>query len=121
MALRQPNSDNSSRSGPHRKLERFLDEFGFRYESERPFGPYTVDIYLPDWHICVEADGPYHSKAKDEKRDAYLLEKFGLYLLRIKTKTNITKIRFESEILAFIDLHYEDSEVRKKTWLQMML
>lgn len=120
MPLRSPNSDVYTRSGPHKKLERFLEEFGFKYESEYYFSPYTVDIYLPDWHIGIEVDGPYHSKEKDAKRDNHLLKNYGLHILRVKTKNNVTKIKFESMILGFIDQHYEDSEQRKKTWLSLL-
>lgn len=115
--MRFPNSDVSFRSGPHKKAENILDQIGLNYESERSFPPYTVDIYLPEWHIGVEIDGPQHSAKKDRKRDDYLLENYGLYLLRLKVKDGIDRDRVESQVLSFIDKHYEDSSERKRTWL----
>lgn len=117
MPLRQPNSDNSARSTPHRKVEELLRELKLYFESEYSFQPYTVDIYIPEWHIAVEIDGPYHTKHKDEARDNYLLDQFGLYVLRLPVKEGLDKETVESRLFAFIDEHYNDSDTRRKTWL----
>lgn len=94
---------------------------GLVYESEREFSPYTVDIFLPEINCAIEVDGPYHSKKKDEIRDQKLLENYGLYILRFKTKDGIDHDTVETKVLDFIDAHYEDTEVRKTAWLKMML
>lgn len=48
---------------------------------------YQLDCYLPDYHACVEADGPSHGMRgrKDRVRDA-LLESIGIPTLRISWK-----------------------------------
>ena len=47
-----------------------LDECGLRYEQQRDFYPYTVDLYIPEISMVVEADGKYGQLAKrDLKRD----------------------------------------------------
>lgn len=48
---------------------------------------YQLDCYLPDYHACVEADGPSHGMRgrKDRVRDA-LLESVGIPTLRISWK-----------------------------------
>ena len=118
--LHFPNSDDYFRSGPHKRVEQILSKIGLGYESEYSFSPFTIDIYLSEWHIGIEIDGPYHSLTKDKKRDKDLLEKYGLYLLHLKTKDGQNKEEIEIAILDFIDKHYEDSEQRKKTWLSLL-
>lgn len=50
------------------------------------FGPYWLDIALPNWKICVEYDSWYwHTDEKhDEKRDRYLFKR-GWKVLRVKS------------------------------------
>ena len=62
---------------------------------EQSFGRYTVDVYLPDYHLALEADGEYwhrETKEYDEQRDAYLMEKFSLPVVRF-TQYEIEKFR----------------------------
>lgn len=53
----------------------------------KKFGRYEVDAYLPTpYHLAFEADGDFwHAKSqvRDAKRDAYLLDKFDLPVIRI--------------------------------------
>lgn len=57
----------------------------------KQFGPYRVDAYLPPpYHIAFEADGEYwHQRVEerdpghDQRRDAYLLETYGLPVIRL--------------------------------------
>ena len=51
-----------------------LDEFGLRYDAQHPFGTYTVDFWIPEINMVVEADGFYgHHKPRDVKRDMDLM------------------------------------------------
>ena len=113
------NGDNKQRSGFARKIEKILSDLGLAFMPEEPFPPYSVDIYLSEWHIGIEADGPLHNARKDEKRDAYLLEEYGLSILRIPQKNFRTEDAKEA-ILGFIDEQYEDSETRKRKWLNRL-
>ena len=62
--------------------------------TQEPFGCYHVDAYLPPpYHLAFEADGEYwhrHPK-RDAARDAYLLRKFGLPVVRL-TGSEIIKV-----------------------------
>lgn len=74
---------------PHRICIRVVDALGVRWEDEKQFGRYNVDIFLPDYNIAVEVDGDYwHSlkgvPEKDARRDKTLLEKYGITTLRFK-------------------------------------
>lgn len=52
-------------------------------QYEVNFGRYRVDAYIPSLHIAFEADGEYwHDANRDGKRDAYLMEQFGLPVVR---------------------------------------
>lgn len=75
-------TDNSERSNEHRKVERWLAQMGLAFESEVAFEPYRVDIYLPEWHLAIEVDGPYHHQKHDKARDGYLRDNYGLEILQ---------------------------------------
>ncbi len=55
------------------------------FNSEEPFHPYRVDLYLPEWHFVIEVDGPQHSPKKDLIRDQTLEIAYGLRVLHIPT------------------------------------
>ena len=52
-----------------------LSEFGLRYEQQHMFWPYTVDFYILELRMIIEADGRYgHLRKNDIKRDKELLK-----------------------------------------------
>ena len=59
---------------------------GLTVEVEVAFPPKSVDCYLPDYHLAVEADGPQHSLSKDIDRDSYLMTVYALPVVRISSK-----------------------------------
>ena len=72
-----------------------LDEYGFRYEFQKPFNHSDtfaiVDFYLPDYSVVVEIDGGYHLDPEQAWRD-------GLRTGRLLNKNNIKKVvRFTNE------------------------
>tara|TARA_R110000824_G_scaffold115716_1_gene266866 strand:+ start:472 stop:783 length:312 start_codon:yes stop_codon:yes gene_type:complete len=62
-----------------------LSEFGMRYAQQYSFFPYTVDFYLPEINMVIEADGTYgHLKKRDLQRDTDLVTKHEVdYILHI--------------------------------------
>ena len=51
-----------------------LGDFGLRYDEQVYYHPYTVDFYIPEIKMVVEADGVYgHFKQRDVKRDMELM------------------------------------------------
>lgn len=107
---------STERTAPHRAVEKILDEMKVSYFSEYQFEPYKVDIYLTEWHLAVEIDGPQHSPNKDAVRDQYLLIHYGLPILRIKAK-GMRKGAVEASVLAFLDEHADTANERKHLWL----
>ena len=73
-------------TGLHRKLLHAVIACGFSTRDEEQFGPYFVDIYVPEIHTAFEADGPKHSARKDALRDAWLKEEHGLRVIRFNTR-----------------------------------
>lgn len=113
MKIKVSDSDHSARSGPHRRVERLLDEMDINYSSEERFIPYTLDIYLPEWHLAVEIDGPMHSKTKDATRDRWFLEAHGIPTLRLDAKIWQNKESIKTKIIMFIEEHADTVEIRK--------
>lgn len=71
-------------------VEKVLAGFSEVIVQEK-FGPYTVDAYLPKYHLAFEADGEYwHSmlgrKEHDEERDRFLMENFSLPVIHLSGK-----------------------------------
>ena len=71
-----------------------LGDFGLRYDEQVYYHPYTVDFYIPEIKMVVEADGVYgHLSKRDAIRDkALLLLEDVEYIIHIKEKT-IEKIK----------------------------
>lgn len=73
----------------HGRVIEALDLLGVVHNDEHPIEvageEFQLDCYLPDYHICVEADGPSHGLRgkKDDRRDK-LLERIGIPTLRIR-------------------------------------
>lgn len=103
----------SQRSGPHRRVEKILDGMDINYSSEEGFPPYTLDIYLPEWHLAIEVDGPAHSVKKDEVRDRWFLEFHGIPTLRLDATLWFRTATIEAKIIAFIEEHADTVEERK--------
>ena len=63
------------RTEQEQRLTRILSDLGLRSESQAKFGQYTVDVYIPEINVVVEADGFYGHLAKaDEVRDDNLIK-----------------------------------------------
>ena len=75
-------------------IARSLDEFGLRYDEQVYYHPYTVDFYIPEIKMVIEADGVYgHLSKRDAMRDEALLCLDDIeYIIHIKEQT-IEKIK----------------------------
>lgn len=77
---RVPLVRSTSLTSNHRRIMKIVSDLGFIPEPEISFPPYTVDIYLREFHIAIEYDGVGHNKKRDEQRDKVLM---GLYELPV--------------------------------------
>ena len=76
-----------------------LTEMGLRYDQQYDFWPYTVDFYIPELKMVIEADGRYgHLRRNDAKRDKGLLKLTEIeYIIHISeiTKEKIKEILWQ--------------------------
>ena len=57
-------------------IAQVLDELGLRYDQQYEAYPYTLDFYIPEVRMCIEADGVYgHYRKRDIKRDMELMKR----------------------------------------------
>ena len=66
-----------------------LSRLGLRYDQQVEGYPYTVDFFVPELGMVIEADGIYgHLQKRDTKRDADLMRIYGIEnILHIKDNT----------------------------------
>ena len=66
-----------------------LSDFGLRYDEQHVFWPYTVDFYIPELKMVIEADGKYgHLRKNDAKRDKGLFKLDEIeYVIHIRETT----------------------------------
>lgn len=103
--------DNSERSGIHRQVERYLEREHLNFVSEAQFPPYQVDIYLPEWHLAVEIDGPFHLQKHDRFRDQVLRDTYGLLVLRIGYK-HLSRDKVMRAVKQFIEQNADSTQRR---------
>lgn len=100
----------------HRALDGALRRVGFVTQLEEPFGPYAVDIYVPELHMAFEADGPSHSKRKDRIRDLVLLDTFGLHVARFKQRVILKDVdgAVEAWVAENADVMADSADARRR-------
>ena len=64
--------DGATVSDAHRLLAKVIGKLGVKHEVERVTddGYFSMDIYLPEHHVCVEYDGRYHYYKIDDKHSS---------------------------------------------------
>ena len=53
---------------------------------EEPVLSYLIDVYLPEWDLGIELDGPHHSPKRDAIRDENIFKASGIKIIRFKNK-----------------------------------
>ena len=107
--MRRAGPQNAAFTKPHRFVSKLLDEKGIGHENEVVWiaGPgvrYWLDIFIEEWNLAIEVDGPWHNKKRDAKRDAYLQTE-GVETLRIPSDECVeaAKERVWNRILEFLE------------------
>ena len=63
---------------------------GMRWRRQFGVGPYILDFYCPQLHLCIELDGAQHYTIQggenDLAREDLLLKEFGIRTLRFENK-----------------------------------
>jgi very-short-patch-repair endonuclease len=85
MNLSKAGDTQRSQTALHNDVRNIIMDAGFIYDEE--YGvegtKFTLDFYLPEFHVGIEADGPFHNTKKDRVRDAAILEATGILIMRI--------------------------------------
>lgn len=114
-------SEITQRTRPHIRVEKALNKMGIEYQSEVGiFPPYLLDIFLPEYHLCIEVDGLGHRKKHDKVRDEWMLERYGVATLRIRARGAWqSQSSLETKILAFLEEQAPSYEERRNIWLTL--
>lgn len=77
-------------------IGKVLSDLGLRYEEQYAVGYYTVDFYIPEISLAIEADGLYgHFRKRDLIRDTYLMHQDDVNNVLHITEVSYTKIKDE--------------------------
>ena len=86
-----PPKDNTPQE---KAIEKILDEFGLRYDTQYFFVQYIVDFWVPEMNMVIEADGIYgHLKKRDVKRDMELMAIPAIHNILHVKDTSYTEIK----------------------------
>ena len=87
-----------------------LSTFGLRYDQQYSFFPYTVDFWISELHLIIEADGVHgHLQKRDKIRDLDLMEHAPVeWVLHI---TSTTKQGVEEELWQGLNRLSESGEL----------
>jgi very-short-patch-repair endonuclease len=96
-----PYRDNT----PQEKLlKKVIEENGLLYEYQVRMGQYTIDFFLPELDVIIEADGVFgHLNKRDRKRDADLGDMGYSLVWHLKEQT-LSGLR--DEFTSFMEEHH---------------
>jgi very-short-patch-repair endonuclease len=98
----------ANQTGAERKVWALLrgrDLAGFKFRRQFSVGPYIVDFYCPQKHLCIEIDGGQHASSAeyDARRTAYLNDS-GIRVVRFWNNQVLENLEgVYSEIVAALD------------------
>lgn len=85
-------------------LKRVIEENGLLYEYQVHMGQYTIDFFLPELDVIIEADGVFgHLNKRDRKRDADLCD-MGYSLVWHMREQTLSGLR--DEFTNFMEEHH---------------
>lgn len=92
--------DRTTFSGAHHLLAAALKRLGVQHELERVTddGYFSIDIYLPEYDVAVEVDGPSHYYNEDDASSSP--DDGDVAICRTKTRTRTTKTELRDFFLA---------------------
>lgn len=95
IKLVQASRSSTKPSGIEKAMQAELLRLDIPFIVQYPFDKYSVDFYLPDFHLAIECDGDYWHRSRkvrsrDRKRDKFLAAKYGVQTARVR-ETHIRK------------------------------
>lgn len=111
-------SPRAAETGPHRQLAGILSDMGLSPWNEFPVGKYFLDIFIEEYWVAFEYDGPTHSglaaRRRDEARDAEIMRVAGIPVLRVNDALLSSRDELEASVTRFIDSHVDTLEERRE-------
>lgn len=87
--------------------------------NEFPVGKYFLDIFVEEFWVGFEYDGPTHSglsaKRKDAARDLWIMENAGIPVLRIDNALLSSRDVLEASVREFVDRWVDTLVTRRET------
>lgn len=82
---------HSSPTRLEKTMHQHFRKAGVKFQSQKSFRPYFVDIFIPSLNMVVECDGAYwhntqKARVSDRKRDRYLISHYGVRVVRVPEK-----------------------------------
>lgn len=110
---------DGTRSRAHRFVEQLLTEMRISYMSEcEEFAPFRLDLYLPEWHMAIEIDGPSHTQSRDQFRDQRMFERYSVKTYRMRSDKLVKRADIEAFIKRSIEDASLDSDERRKAYME---
>lgn len=100
----------------HLSVRSLIQELGFAYDEEHGVEKYSLDFYLPEFHVGVEADGPTHRKNKkeDRARDHLIFLFSGILIYRIDYQDlKLNQVTVKEDLLGFCTASWDSSNKRR--------
>ena len=99
-------------------MEQIIEDLGLDYVSEcEDFPPYQLDIYIPEWHLDIEVDGPNHTPKHDAERTALLQSRYGIESLHITMKEMaLGRAVVDERLLSFFESYADTADERKAVY-----
>ena len=98
-------------SKPQGLLRNIMEKLGFIVQEEKEVFPYLIDCFVPELRLGFELDGPYHiGKSRDLNRDEFILDNYGIKILRVKQKELKDVKKVEKKIIEFIEANSKASQ-----------
>lgn len=96
----------------HRELIRLLQNWGIELMEEVSFPPYQVDIYVPEAHAAIEADGPQHNRRESMRRDVRLYDTYDLPVIHVLSELVTNQDALRSSLLAYLGVYAQTAKQR---------
>ena len=100
-------------TAPHRAMIFLIQELDLQVIAEYPAGKYTLDCYLPEFHVGIEVDGPGHSKKRDNRRAIEIGTDYGIPVLHVAATDIVEVESTKCAILEFLHIFEDDIAVRR--------
>ena len=77
------------------------DLINLKFTRQKPIGNFIVDFYCAKLKLAIEVDGEIHKfqKIRDNERDNFLKQKFGIKIIRYKNEDVLNNTEFVLENL----------------------